>query len=106
MKKAVKYRGRDIIMKCSEMSHSSVGGEYEIGFSEKMELNLGNIWKKLKNSGYQQVEVKDRSLSLLHDNAVVTVLKKGRILIEDLLPDTFEEAMKIGQEVINGAEEG
>ena len=106
MKKTVKYKGRDIIMRCTEMSHSSVGGEYEIGFSEKMELNLGNILKKLKNSGYQQVEVKDRSLSLSRDNTVVTVLKKGRILIEDLLPDTFEEAVKIGEEVMNGEQEG
>ncbi len=101
MKKAVKYKGRDITMKCVEMSHSSVGGEYEIGFSEKIQLSLDNIQKNLENSGYELEEMTDRSLSLVYNNAIVTVLEKGRLLIQDLLPDTFEEAIKIGEEIIN-----
>ena len=101
MKKALKFRGRDIVMKCLEMSHSAVGGEYEIGFSEKIELNLGNICENVKNSGYELEEMTDRSLSLLYNNAVITILKKGSMLIQDLLPDTFEEAIKIGEELIN-----
>lgn len=105
MKKTVNFRQRDITIKCFEMSHSAVGGEYEIGFSEKIELTLGNIWEKLRNSGYELEEMKDRSLSLLYNNAVITVLKNGRMLIQDLLPDTFEEAMKIGEEVINAEQE-
>lgn len=105
MKKRVKYKGRDISMKCIEMSHSSVGGEYEIGFSEKIELDLGNIWERLKSSGYELEEIKERSLSLLYKDAVVTVLKKGRILIQDLLPDTFKEAIRIGKEVTNAEQE-
>jgi len=106
MKKAVKFRGQDITMKCVEMSHSAVGGEYEIGFSEKIQLPLDGIRKNLKNSGYELEEMTDKSLSLVYNNVVVTILEKGRLLIQDLLPDTFEEAMKIGQEVINAAEEG
>ena len=101
MKKAVKYKGRDITMKCVEMSHSSVGGEYEIGFSEKIQLSLDDIQKNLENSGYELEEMTDRSLSLVYNNAIVTVLEKGRLLIQDLLPDTFEEATKIGEEIIN-----
>ena len=100
MKKAVKFRGRDIIMKCFEMSHSAVGGEYEIGFSEKIELNLGTIWEKVRNSGYELEEMTDRSLSLIYKNAVITILKKGRMLIQDLLPDTFDEAIKIAEDII------
>ena len=105
MKKGIKYKERELIMKCAEMSHSSVGGEYEIGFSEKIELNLDNIWKKLGSSGYELEEMNDRSLSLTYNNAVITILKKGRILIQNLLPDTFEEAIRIGEELIN-AEHG
>ena len=105
MKKGIKYKERDLIMKCVEMSHSAVGGEYEIGFSEKIELNLDNIWKKLENSGYELEEMNDRSLSLAYNNAVITILKKGRILIQDLLPDTFEEAIKIGEEMISAEQE-
>ena len=101
MKKGIKYKERELIMKCAEMSHSSVGGEYEIGFSEKIELNLENIWKKLGSSGYDLEEMNDRSLSLTYNNAVITILKKGRILIQDLLPDTFEDAIKIGEELIS-----
>ncbi len=101
MKKAVKYKGRDITMKCVEMSHSSVGGEYEIGFSEKIQLSLDDIQKNLEGSGYELEGMTDRSLSLVYNNAIVTVLKKGRLLIQDLLPDTFEEAAKIGQAIIN-----
>lgn len=105
MKKGVKYKEKELIMKCVEMSHSAVGGEYEIGFSKKIELNLDNIWKKLKNSGYELEGMNDRSLSLVYNNAVITILKKGRILIQDLLPDTFEEAIKIGEEMINAEQE-
>jgi len=105
MNTVVKLGGRDITMKCVEMSHSAVGGEYEIAFSEKVVFNLDNIWKKLRNSGYELEEMTDRSLSLLYNNAIITVLKKGRILIQDLLPDTFEEATKIGGEVINAEQE-
>ena len=43
MKKGIKYKERELIMKCVQMSHSAVVGEYEIGFSEKIELNLDNI---------------------------------------------------------------
>jgi len=105
MKKGVKYKERELIMKCVEMSHSAVGGEYEIGFSEKIELNIDNINNKLGSSGYELEEMNDRSLSLVYNNAVITVLKKGRILIQDLLPDTFEEAIKIGEEMINAEQE-
>lgn len=105
MKKGVKYKERELIMKCVEMSHSAVGGEYEIGFSEKIELSIDNIWKKLGSSGYELEEMNDRSLSLVYNNSVITVLKKGRILIQDLLPDTFEEAIKIGEEMINAEQE-
>ena len=101
MKKETIYKKREIIMKCVEMSHSSVGGEYEIGFSEKIELNLDNIWRKLESSGYELEEMNDRSLSLAYNNAAITILKKGRILIQDLLPDTFEKAIKIGEDLIN-----
>ena len=105
MKKGVKYKERELIMKCVEMSHSAVGGEYEIGFSEKIELNIDNIWEKLGSSGYELEEINDRSLSLVYNNTVITILKKGRILIQDLLPDTFEEAIKIGEEMINAEQE-
>jgi len=105
MKKGIKYKGGELIMKCAEMSHSSVGGEYEIGFSEKMELNLDNICKKLGSSGYELEEMNERSLSFVYNNAVITILKKGKILIQDLLPDTFEEAIKIGEELINAEQE-
>jgi len=105
MKKRLTYRAREITMKCVEMSHSAVGGEYEIGFSEKIDLNLENIWKELGSSGYELEEINDRSLSFIYNNAVITVLKKGRILIQDLLPDTFEEAIKIGEEIINAEKE-
>jgi len=101
MKKMVKYKGRDITMKCVEMSHSSVGGEYEIGFSDKIQFSLNDIQKNLENSEYGLKEITDRSLSLLYNNSIVTVLGKGRLLIQDLLPDTFEEAIKIGEEIIN-----
>jgi len=101
MKKKIKHKERELIMKCAEMNHSSVGGEYEIGFSEKIELNLENIWKKLGSSGYDLEELNDRSLSLTYNNAVITILKKGRILIQDLLPDKFDEAIKIGEELIS-----
>jgi hypothetical protein len=101
MKKEIKYKDRTLKMKTVEMSHASVGGEYEIGFSEKIELNLRNIWQKLKNSGYELEKMNDRSLTLIYNDAVITILAKGRILIEDLLPDTFEEAIKIGEKVIN-----
>ncbi len=101
MKKAVKYKGQEITMKCVEMSHSSVGGEYEIGFSEKMSLSLSTIKNNLENSGYELESMSDKSLSLLYNRAVVTILKKGRMLIQDILPDSFEEAIKIGEEIIN-----
>lgn len=106
MKKRFKYKEKEIVMKCVEMSHSAVGGEYEIGFKEKIEMNLDNIRKKLVSSGYELEKINDRSLSLVHDNAVITVLKKGRILIQDLLPDTFEKAIKIGEEIINAEQDG
>ena len=105
MKKGIKYKERELIMKCVEMSHSAVGGEYEIGFSEKIELNFDNIRKKLGSSGYELEEMNDRLLSLTYNNAVITILKKGKILIQDLLPDTFEEAIKIGEEIINAEQE-
>ena len=105
MKKGIKYSGRDLIMKCAEMSHSAVGGEYEIGFSEKMEFNLDNMRKKLADLGYELEEIGDRSLSLTSNNAVITVLAKGRILIQDLLPDTFEEAVRIAKLVVDADQE-
>jgi hypothetical protein len=107
MKKTIKYKGRDITMKCVEMSHCSVGGEYEIGFCEKIQLSLDDIQKNLKNSGYKKEKMTDRSLSLVYNNSiVVTILKKGGLLIQNLLPDTFEEAVKIGEEILNAEQKG
>lgn len=105
MKKGLRYKERELIMKCVEMSHASVGGEYEIGFSEKLEFNLENIWNNLKSSGYVLEEMNSRSLSLTYNKAAITILKKGRILIQDLLPDTFDEAIKIGEDLINAEQE-
>lgn len=101
MKKTVRYKDRDIRMKCAEMSHSSVGGEYEIGFTGKLEFNLERVLRNLKDSGYELEKMTDHSLSLIYKKSVITILKKGRILIQDLLPDTFIEAVKIGEEVIH-----
>jgi len=100
MKVEIIYNEKNIVMKCFEMSHSAVGGEYEISFSEKIELDLTDIWEKLKDSEYETEEKKERSLSFVRNNTTITILKKGRILIQNLLPDTFEEAIKIGKEVI------
>lgn len=105
MKKRITYKGRELIMKCVEMSHSSVGGEYEIGFSEKIKFNLENIWRKLEGSGYELEEFNDHSLSLIRNSAVITILKKGRILVQDLLPDTYQEAILIGEALINAEKE-
>ena len=57
------------------------------------------------SSWYELEEMNDRSLSLTYNNAVITILKKGRILIQDLLPDKFKEAIKIRKELMN-AEQG
>jgi hypothetical protein len=59
----------------------------------------------MEEYGYELEEMTDRSLSFVYNNSVVTILKKGRILIQDLLPDTFEEAIKIGEEMINAAQD-
>ena len=101
MRKAIRYKDRDIRMKCTEMSHSSIGGEYEIGFSKKLDLNLERIAENLKVAGYELEKLTNRSLSLIYKNSAITILKKGSILIQDLLPDTFIEAVKIGEEVIH-----
>lgn len=106
MKKWIKYGGKDIIMKCVEMSHASAGGEYEIVLSEKIELDLDRIREKLENSGYELEKIEENSISLFCNNAVVTVLRKGGMLIEDLNPDTFEEAVKIGEEILNAGAQG
>lgn len=106
MKKEIKYRDRKLIMKCVEMSHASVGGEYELRFSEKLDLDLETILKALEGSGYSIEEKKDRSLSLNYNSAIITILKKGNILIQDLVPDTYEEAINIGEELINAEQMG
>lgn len=106
MKKEIKYKERKLILKCVEMSHASVGGEYELRFSEKLDLNLDTILRTLEDSGYGLVEMNDRLLSLNYNTAVITILKKGNILIQDLLPDTYEEAIKIGEELINAEQMG
>jgi len=106
MKKEIKFNEKRLILKCVEMSHASIGGEYEIKFSEKLDLNLGNILKRLEGSGYTLEEMKEGSLSLNYNNAVITILKKGNMLIQDLLPDTYEEAINIGEELINAEQMG
>jgi hypothetical protein len=83
------------------MSHASAGGEYEIWLSDKIELDLDNIRSGMCGSGYELEEAKSGSVSLRRGGTVVTVLRTGRMLIQDLLPDTDEEAMRIGQEVMN-----
>jgi hypothetical protein len=106
MKKVITYGGEELVLKCVAMSHSSVGGEYEIKISKKLDLNLENLSKKLSGSNYQCEELKSRSLSLNHNNSTITILNKGSILIQDLLPDTYEEAIKIGEELINAEQMG
>ena len=101
MKVNVTHKDKDLVMKCFEMSHSAVGGEYEIKLPKKTELDLKRISENLKDSGYDLEKITERRISLRHGQAMITVLRKGRILIEDLLPDTFDEAVNIGKEVIN-----
>lgn len=105
MKRGLKHRGRYIVMKCSEMSHASAGGEYELGISEQIELDLDNMRTNLASLGYESDEIRPGSVSLLYRNATITVLKTGKILIQDLLPDTCEEAMRIGMELMNAEQE-
>jgi hypothetical protein len=104
MKRGLKHRGRFIVMKCVEMSHAAAGGEYEIGLSDRVDLDLDGITVNLAGSGYELEERKPNSVSLRRDTTVVTVLRTGRMLIQDLLPDTHEEALRIGEEVINAEE--
>jgi hypothetical protein len=105
MKKKISYKEEELLMKCVEMSHSSVGGEYEIGFSKKLEFNLENMWRSLKDAGYRLEYKNDRSFSVTYNDATITILKKGRILIQDLLPDTFDNAIQIGEALINAENE-
>ena len=101
MKRGLKHRGRFIVMKCVEMSHASSGGEYEIALSEKIELYLDGITANLTGSGYEVEERKPGAVSLRRGKAVVTVLRTGGMLIQDLVPDTYDEAMRIGEEIMN-----
>jgi hypothetical protein len=105
MKRGLKHRGRFIVMKCVEMSHASAGGEYEIEISDKIELDLDNIKANMTKSGFELEEIKPKSVSLRRNGTVITVLRSGRMLIQDLLPDTHEEAMRIGEEVMNAEQE-
>ena len=101
MKRGLKHRGRFIVMKCVEMSHAAAGGEYEIGLSDKVELDLDGIAANLGGSGYDLEERKSGSVSMRCEGTVVTVLQNGRMLVQDVLPDTHEEALRIGEEVLN-----
>jgi ArsR family metal-binding transcriptional regulator len=106
MKKEIKFRENTVVMKCVAMSHSSVGGEYELKLAKKEEFNLDSIWQNIKDAGYELEEKRDRSMSLKKGDIVITILKKGNMLIQDLLPDTHEAAMQIGEELINAEQLG
>jgi hypothetical protein len=101
VKREIKRRGKDIVIKCVEMSHSSAGGEYEIALDEEVELDLDTIARALENSGYHLEESRGQSLTLSYGDAMITVLRNGGILIEQLNPDAPAEAMRIAEEIMN-----
>ena len=101
MKRGLKHKGRFIVMKCVEMSHAAAGGEYEIALSDRVDLDLDRITAGLSGLGYELEDGKPGSVSLRRGGMVLTVLKTGAMLIQDVLPDTHEEALRIGEEVLN-----
>jgi hypothetical protein len=95
-----KYQGKDIVLSSFNLCHIEGHGDYEIFPEPRLALDMAEIAERMKAHGYA-VQGMDRRICMLKkDHVELTIFPEGRMIIEQLIPDTDEAAFGIVKQIL------
>jgi hypothetical protein len=100
VKVKAKYQGKDIVLNSFNLCHIEGHGDYEIFPEPKLVLDMGEIAERMKGHGYTVQGMDKRICMMKKDHTELTIFPEGRIIIEQLIPDSDEAAFSIVKQIL------
>lgn len=97
------YRNRTFDLIATNLCHYGDYGDYEVFPSEELDLDLQALAETLAEHGYEIEGSSQKALLLHHNQAVLTVFPTGRMIVENVRPGTYEEAISIGCQMLESS---
>jgi hypothetical protein len=101
MKVKAKYHDKEIVLSSFNLCHIEGHGDYEIFPEPKLTLDMQEIAKRMEGHGYKLQGMDKRICMLKKDHVELTVFPEGRIIIEQLIPDSDEAAFGIVRQILD-----
>jgi hypothetical protein len=100
MKVKSKYQGKDIVLSSFNLCHIEGHGDYEIFPEPKLALDMQEIAERMAGHGYKLQGMDRRICMLKKDHVELTIFPEGRMIIEQLIPDSDEAAFGIVKQIL------
>ncbi len=104
MKLKLNYKGETLLLNTYNLCHIEGHGDYELFPSTPLALDLRAIAERQQQCGWVTQGVDERIYMAKKGQVEVTLFPYGRVIIEQLIPDTEEAATEIVKQIL-GAEE-
>lgn len=101
MKVKAKYQGKDIVLSSFNLCHIEGHGDYEIFPEPRLVLDMKEIAKRMEGHGFAVQGMDKRICMLKKDHVELTIFPEGRIIIEQLLPDSDEAAFGLVRQILD-----
>ena len=104
MKLKLNYKGENLLLSTYNLCHIEGHGDYELFPSKPLALDLRVIAEKQKKYGWEIQGVDERIYMAKKGQVEVTLFPHGRVIIEQLIPDSDEAAMEIVKQMLEAEE--
>ena len=100
MKIVLNYKGEKLLLSSYNLCHIEGHGDYELFPDKKLVLDLPAIAARQEKKKWEIQGVDERILMLRKGQVEVTLFPYGRIIIEQLTPDTDDAAIAIVKQIL------
>jgi hypothetical protein len=101
VKLQLNYKGEPLLLSTYNLCHIEGHGDYELFPSKPLVLDLSAIAEKQKKQGWEIQGVDERIYMAKKGTVEVTLFPYGRVIIEQLIPDTDEAALDIVKQILD-----
>lgn len=95
------WRGRDLELVVINLCHYGESGDYEVFFTEDLGLDPRQAAALLHDQGYEVARPTARSVLVRDGGAELTIFDSGRIILENVRPGTFDDAIRLGRRALD-----
>jgi len=100
MRQQITHEGRQVELVVTNLCSYGDHGDYELFPSEPLDLQFDDLAGLIRNEGLM-LKTASRRLLLFQLNEVeITLYPSGRMILENIRPNSYHVAMELGQKII------